>query len=77
MLLFKLCPPLAGVQGVDRISPSIQLPLYYENKFAPLSHAPQTGQMDNFILFRDVHSHADRLGQMGNFILFHDINFPL
>nr|CAJ71767.1 unknown protein [Candidatus Kuenenia stuttgartiensis] len=25
-------------------------PLYYENKFDPLSHAPQTGQMDNFIL---------------------------
>ncbi|QII10302.1 hypothetical protein KsCSTR_09230 [Candidatus Kuenenia stuttgartiensis] len=41
MLLFKLYPP-AGVQGVDRISPSIQLPLYYENKFKPLSHAPQT-----------------------------------
>jgi hypothetical protein len=31
-----------GVQGVDWISPSIQLPLYYENKFDPLSHAPQT-----------------------------------
>ncbi|QII12610.1 hypothetical protein KsCSTR_32310 [Candidatus Kuenenia stuttgartiensis] len=55
-LLFKLCPPLAGVQGVDWISPSIQLPLYYENKFDPLSHTPQTGQMDNFILFRDMHS---------------------
>jgi hypothetical protein len=55
LLLFKLCPPLAGVQGVDWISPSIQLPLYYENKFDPLSHAPQAGQMDNFILFRDMH----------------------
>nr|CAJ71133.1 unknown protein [Candidatus Kuenenia stuttgartiensis] len=42
MLLFKLCPPLAGVQGVDWISPSIQLPLYYENKFVPFSRAPQT-----------------------------------
>ncbi|SOH03417.1 hypothetical protein KSMBR1_0906 [Candidatus Kuenenia stuttgartiensis] len=42
MLLFKLCPPLAGVQGVDWISPPIQLLLYYESKFAPLSHAPQT-----------------------------------
>ncbi|GJQ49419.1 MAG: hypothetical protein HKUEN01_18050 [Candidatus Kuenenia stuttgartiensis] len=56
MLLFKPCPPLAGVQGVDWISPSIQLPLYYENKFDPLSHAAQTGQMGNFILFRDMHS---------------------
>ncbi|WP_169703818.1 hypothetical protein [Candidatus Kuenenia stuttgartiensis] len=27
---------------MDWISPSIQLPLYYENKFDPLSHAPQT-----------------------------------
>ncbi|MBE7546859.1 MAG: hypothetical protein HS127_06920 [Planctomycetia bacterium] len=27
MLLFKPCPPLAGVQGVDWISPSIQLPI--------------------------------------------------
>ncbi|QII09576.1 hypothetical protein KsCSTR_01970 [Candidatus Kuenenia stuttgartiensis] len=58
LLLFKQCPPLAGVQGVDWISPSIQLPLYYENKLAPLSYAPHTGQMDNFILFRDMHFHA-------------------
>ncbi|MCR4293149.1 MAG: hypothetical protein NUV76_09780, partial [Candidatus Kuenenia sp.] len=62
----KLCPPLAGVQGVDWISPLIQLPLYYENKFAPLSHAPQTGQMDNFILFRDMHFHAERRNEKKN-----------
>ncbi|WP_169703775.1 hypothetical protein [Candidatus Kuenenia stuttgartiensis] len=38
--------PAGGVQGVDRISPSIQLPLYYENKFAPLSHADRLGKMN-------------------------------